>query len=175
MDIKQTIWSSADGVPSRTVDMSYPSASLASRTFSSSTSSNSGGADPFEPSVRHRGHSWDFSVTLPSEVSVTYGRSKQMGTFSLPETFTERLGRASIAYEISVLYSKGKWQTDYRCVCGHALNLYVVSIYENSVYLCFLDIFPSRGLHPFRLLGNFRTRRMLRYWDLPWIWRGGSA
>lgn len=50
-----------------------------------------------------------------------YGKNKQLGTFALPETFIDRLSRASIAYEVSVRFMRGKWRSDYRYVCGRPM------------------------------------------------------
>jgi hypothetical protein len=59
---------------------------------------------------------WPFSLDMPSEVLVPSGRRKDITTFSLPETFIERLARGSIAYEVLVKVTRSKWKIDYRYV-----------------------------------------------------------
>ncbi|KAJ6513064.1 hypothetical protein C8R45DRAFT_1088146 [Mycena sanguinolenta] len=53
---------------------------------------------------------WPFSIPLPKAVSLKDSGDDSL--YRLPETFLERHTRASVAYEICVLVSRGKLRTD---------------------------------------------------------------
>jgi len=53
---------------------------------------------------------------MPSEVAVPSGSRKEVKTFSLPQTFNERLARGNIVYEILLKVTRSKWNVDYRYV-----------------------------------------------------------
>ncbi|KJA19498.1 hypothetical protein HYPSUDRAFT_204546 [Hypholoma sublateritium FD-334 SS-4] len=115
LEVVQHVWSAEDGLPSRDLGSSNPTSPTTPNWSSASSSSGDTGLPPQgNGRLQHGGYSWNFAVHIPREVSVPYGKNKQLGTFALPETFIDRLSRASIAYEVSVHFMRGKWRSDYR-------------------------------------------------------------
>lgn len=122
LEVVQHVWSAEDSLPSRDLGPSNPTSPTTPNWSSASSSSGDTGLPP-QGNGRHQhgGYFWNFAVHMPREVSVPYGKNKQLGTFALPETFIDRLSRASIAYEVSVRFMRGKWRSDYRYVCGYIM------------------------------------------------------
>lgn len=61
-------------------------------------------------------YTWDFSLDLPKEVIIPYGRRNEPHVFTLPQTFYERHSRVSVAYEVAIRIVRGKLKEDHRSV-----------------------------------------------------------
>ncbi|KAF8968090.1 hypothetical protein BDZ97DRAFT_1916317 [Flammula alnicola] len=120
VEVSSTLWSQDEGHPrnlSETNAALFPTiSSPSSRAGSSNTSASSAGTGlglgKFNGKLQGE-YTWDFSLDMPREVAIPHGRRKEIGMFSPPQTFNERHGSVSINYEVSVRFSRGKWQTDY--------------------------------------------------------------
>ncbi|KAH6913194.1 hypothetical protein BKA70DRAFT_1262167 [Coprinopsis sp. MPI-PUGE-AT-0042] len=61
---------------------------------------------------------WAFSIDLPKTVVASCGSRKAAELFKLPQTFTERHARVSIAYEACLRVRRGRLASDYRTSLG---------------------------------------------------------
>ncbi|KDR78971.1 hypothetical protein GALMADRAFT_244680 [Galerina marginata CBS 339.88] len=106
IDISQTLWSHFDGEPQNT-------------NSDDGNSSPEGtdvptGSPPKFTGKLQGDYTWQFSIDLPKEVVLPSGPRNQPHVFNPPQTFNERHTRASINYEVSVRFTRGKLRTDHR-------------------------------------------------------------
>ncbi|KAF5326885.1 hypothetical protein D9619_004143 [Psilocybe cf. subviscida] len=102
IDISHTLWTQTDGEP-RNVN------------------SGDGDSSPTTPNppTKYSGklvgnYTWSFSIDLPKQVVVPYGKQNEPQIFTPPQTFNERHTRASINYEVSLRLGRNKLRVDHR-------------------------------------------------------------
>ncbi|PPR02623.1 hypothetical protein CVT24_002194 [Panaeolus cyanescens] len=103
LELSQTLWSREMGDPHQ----------LGSRSPQDEGQPDLTGAQeaPIKYTQKLMGQfSWKFDFKLPKEVSLRNG--KEMGTFRLPQTQSERYTRACVQYEVSVRFIRGRMRSD---------------------------------------------------------------
>ncbi|KAF9562006.1 hypothetical protein CPC08DRAFT_634774 [Agrocybe pediades] len=106
LDLSYTLWSQSSGKPPN-------SNGLHQHTLSPTGLISSSSSSKFDGKL-HGDYTWPFSIPLPKDVTLPYGKNNELKTFPLPQTFNERLAKGSINYEVYLRISRGKFQPDDR-------------------------------------------------------------
>lgn len=112
LDVSETLWSQDMGDP-RTHQLDTASSRSTEQSDGPHSHVERGSPSKFTPKL-FGNFVWKFQLKFPKEVSLRNG--KEVGTYSLLQTQSERHTRACVRYEVIVCFVRGKLRSDNKYV-----------------------------------------------------------